>query len=239
MTIDAWIVTGATRGLGRALAKQLLDSGAAVAFCARHADTVKIAAADLSSHGSVIGMAGSVADAAFVRRLVERASTLGSLRGVVLNAAVLPHPPLSAVHTLDPSDLRRVLDVNLLGALNVLQATHPYLGAHPSPRILAVTSDASWAAYPGWAGYGISKAALELLVLTYAKENPAILTFVADPGDMDTALHREALPTDATNLRNPDDVATGLMRLLTSPVAQSGRWLIEQGTENYEPREMS
>lgn len=236
--MNTWIITGATRGLGHALAEHYVAAGDAVAFCARSEEDVRRINRELGARGLVLGMAGSIANRRFVERLVERASLLGELTGVVLNAAVLPNPPLMSVASLDVDDVRRVLDINLIGSLEVLQAAHPYLMRAPSPRVGVITSDASGARYPGWAAYGLAKAALELATLTYHAENPRIPVFVIDPGDMDTAMHRAALPDDGGELRHPNDVAAAIKALLDGADAGSGRWRLDKIGTGYVPREV-
>lgn len=236
--MDTWIVTGGTRGLGRALVESLMDTGDAVAFCARTKDEVARAEQALRERGVVMGMAGSIAERTFVQDFIGRASALGRVRGLILNAAQLPNPPLAPVATLDAADLRRVFDINLLGALQVLQEAHPYLTSQRGPRLAAISSDASWARYPGWAGYGMSKAALELLVLTYGAEHPDVPALVIDPGDMDTAMHREALPDDDSGLRDPKALAPAIVALLRSPSAATGRWVFDGTPAGYVSREV-
>lgn len=236
--MDTWIVTGGTRGLGRAMADCLIDSGDAVAFCARTPNEVAQVEQELKARGAALGMAGSIADRTFVRDFVEGARTLGGLRGLILNAAVLPNPPVSPVLSLGAEEVRRVLDVNLLGALHLLQAAHPYLIRHDNPRVAAITSDASWAQYPGWAAYGMSKAALELLVLTYGAEHGDVPALALDPGDMDTAMHREALPDDDGELRDPKAMASAIVALLGRPSAVTGRWVFDGVDAGYVSREV-
>ncbi len=236
--MNTWIITGATRGLGRALAERLLDAGYAVAFCARDTEAVRNAEHELSARGPVAGISGSVTDPTLWPRLVDHALALGDLKGLVLNAAVLGDPPTSPVLKLDADNLRHVLEINLLGCLQALKACHVHLTAHPQPRVLALTSDASSGAYPGWAGYGLSKAALELMLLTYAAENPGVGTYVVDPGDMDTRLHRMALPDDTSPLRDPKSVAHALVRLLEAPASASGRWILEPREDGFDPKEV-
>ena len=228
--MDTWIVTGGTRGLGRAIADFLIGSGDAVAFCARTPGEVARVEQELQARGPALGMAGSIADPAFVRGFVEQARTLGGLRGLILNAAVLPNPPLSPVVSLSADEVRRVLDINLLGALHLLQAAHPYLIRHDKPRVAAITSDAAWAGYAGWAAYGLTKAALELLVLTYGAEQADVPAVAIDPGDMDTAMHREALPEDDSNLRDPRAIAPAIAALLRRTSGVAGRWVFD-GTD--------
>lgn len=237
--MGTWIVTGATRGLGRSIAERLLEEGHRVVMCARDENAVRQSTDQMTRVGPAVGLAGSIADPAFADQLVATAASIGDLEGIVLNAAVLGSPPLSAVTDLSPTDLLEVLNVNLMGNLRILKQAHPHLNSHPRPQVLSLTSDAAWAAYRGWAAYGLSKAALDLLVLTYSAENPAIRVFVVDPGDMNTRLHRTALPDENEGLREPEPVSTALASLLRSPSAASGRWRIMEGPQGFIPKEVN
>ena len=218
-----WIVTGGTRGLGAGLVEELLALNAQVAFCARSAKDVH--AAEQRWGANVLGVIGSLADPSFVARLVSlTVHRFGGLDGIAANAAVLGSPPLSEVTALDPSQLAQILEANLLGNLRLIAVSHSHLVQSVSPRVLAITSDAAHAAYPEWSGYALSKAALEVLVETYGAEHPVVSTYILDPGDMDTALHAEALPHDPTPLRAPREVASAAAPLLHGARRQSGRY---------------
>lgn len=231
--MSIWIITGATRGLGHALAEQLLNSGHAVSFCARHAEDVASTARQLSTRGPVYGLAGSIADSEFVTQWVDHTVTqFGQIDGLILNAATLGDPPLSAVAVLNHRDLEKTGTINVMGNLLMLQACHPYLTRSANPRVLVMTSDAAWAAYPGWASYGASKAFLELLVSTYAAENPTISVHLIDPGDMDTRMHHLALPKDTASLRDPRAVAMALTPLWQMVTSASRRWTVASNSEH-------
>lgn len=223
--MNTWIVTGATRGLGRALAESLATLGNTVAFCARTPSEVRSAEKQLSARGDVWGKAGSIDDPEFVAQFAAEVERRASpVRGLVLNAAILGDPPLASVLQLTSADLQQVLAVNLAGNLMLLQAIHPLL-QESGGSVIAVTSDAAWQAYPGWASYGASKAALELLLSTYRAENPGIQVHLVDPGDMDTAMHRRALPDETERLRDPRAVASAL-RTLWREGRCSGHWVL-------------
>lgn len=222
-----WLVTGASRGLGFAVAEMLLQEGAQVVFCARQPDEVKRAETLLAHSGSVLAMTGSIEHPPFVEQMIAAAITeFGGLDGIVANAAVLPTPPLSAVQALEPRELQQVFAINVFGMLHILRAAHPTLQRSPRPRILAITSDAAHARYPGWSAYAMSKAALEELVLSYAAENPRVTSCVVDPGDMDTRMHHQALPEDPAPLRNPQDMSRAIRPLVVGDAWPTGQYQI-------------
>jgi NAD(P)-dependent dehydrogenase (short-subunit alcohol dehydrogenase family) len=149
---------------------------------------------------------------------------------VVLNAAVLGSPPLSQVEKLSTESLIATFTVNVAGNIQVLQAAASYWDSASSPTVIAFTSDAESAGYEGWASYGSSKAALNLIIKTYQSEHPNHHVYVVDPGDMDTAMHREALPDDPGPLRQPLDVAQALSPLWSAP-PPSGRYIVHGSTD--------
>lgn len=238
--MNSWIITGGTKGLGRALAEELLDFGQGVIFCARTAQDVAHTVDTLQARGSIVGVTGTIAEPWVAHQLVAKArERFGGVDGIIANASVLDSPPLAPVCELDPLALQSVLSVNLFGALHLIQAAHTWLKQSRRPTILALTSDAAHSTYPGWSGYGLSKAALEELVLTYGKENPEISTLVIDPGDMDTALHQEALPQEPPPSRHAVTVAKSLKNLWQEPRPASGRYILTDDPEGLRLQEVS
>lgn len=215
------IITGASRGLGAALAEGLVAEGWSVVVDARHPDALESTAGRLRARaataggGRVVALAGDVTAQGHRRRLVEEAAALGGLSLLVNNASILgasPLPPLAA-YPLDV--LRRVLEVNVVAPLALVQAALPLLRQSPDPRILDVTSDAGVEAYPRWGAYGASKAALEHLGAVLAAEEPAVRVWTVDPGDMRTAMHQEAFPgEDISDRPRPEEVVPALVRLV-------------------------
>ncbi len=184
------IVTGASRGLGLALADSLAGRGWRLVIDARDGVALERAAAGLRARTEVVALAGDVADAAHRGRsspppdgavdlLVNNASTLGAS----------PLPPLSA-YPLD--ELEQVYRTNALAPLALMQAALPRLAE--GARIVNVTSDAAVEPYEGWGGYGSSKAALEQLTAVFAAEQPQLRVYAVDPGDMNTRMHQDAYP---------------------------------------------
>lgn len=220
--METWLITGGTKGLGRALVDTLHRSHRQVVFCSRNQRDVDQLELAFNDSPAVRGFAGSVDDPVFVRSLLEHTiATFGDIHGMIINAAIAS--PVTDVLDLSITQLQEMLAINVMGALYLLKTTAPYLLSQPHGKILAMTSDASHAAYPGWAGYGMTKAALNLLITTFAKENPSLHTHLVDPGDMDTAMHHLALPDDPGPFRDPIDVAEALLPLINDN-RESGCW---------------
>jgi NAD(P)-dependent dehydrogenase (short-subunit alcohol dehydrogenase family) len=218
------IITGASRGLGLALASALAERGWSLVIDARGADALQAAAEDLSSTTQVVAVTGDVADDDHRRELVEAARALGGPDLLVNNASVLgPSPqPRLADYPLD--DFRAVYDVNVTAPLALIQLALPLLSQSPQGRILNVTSDAGATAYEGWGGYGSSKAALEQLSAVLAVEHPQLRVWWVDPGDMNTRMHQEAYPgEDVSDRPPPSESVPGLLKLIDDD-APSGRY---------------
>jgi len=216
------LITGASRGLGLALARALAERGWRLFIDARGAEALEAARAELAAHTTVYALAGDAAEPKHRQALAERASAMGGLDALVNNASVLgpsPQPPLLA-YPLDTLEL--VYRTNVIAPLALIQAAQRAL--KPDARILNITSDAGVEAYPGWGGYGSSKAALEQLSAILAAENPGWRLYWVDPGDMRTQMHQEAFPgEDISNRQLPEDSVPGLLELLEGSLA-SGRY---------------
>lgn len=217
------LVTGASRGLGLALAGALADRGWRLVVDGRHAQDLDRAEDALSRHTEVVAVRGDVAEPAHRERLSVAVSAYGRLDALVNNASTLgpsPLPPLAA-YPLD--ELQRVLRVNTVSPLALLQLLLPMLEASRG-AVLNVSSDAAVEAYPGWGGYGASKAALDQLTAVLAAENPNVRSYAVDPGDMRTAMHQEAFPgEDITDRPEPETVVPALLTLIEGSLP-SGRY---------------
>ena len=214
------IVTGASRGLGLALARALADRGHRLVIDARGAEALEAVRAELAGSTEVVAIAGDVADTAHRERLVEAAGP--RIDVLVNNASVLgPSPqPLLQDYPLDV--LERVYRVNVLAPLALVQLVLPLLQARG--RIVNVTSDAAVEGYEGWGGYGSSKAALEQLGNVLAAEHPELLVYSVDPGDMRTQMHQEAFPgEDISDRPPPEDSIPALLSLIEGELP-SGRY---------------
>ena len=213
------LVTGASRGLGRALTADLAHHGWRVVVDARHGEQLADAVAGLPG---VVAVPGDVADPAHRTELAETVDDLGGLDLLVLNASLLgpsPQPEL-ADYPLDV--LEQVLRVNLVAPLGLVQALRALL--RPGARIVAVTSDAGAEPMAGWGGYGTSKAALEHLAAVLAVENPQWRVHVVDPGDMRTAMHQEAFPGEDISDRPEPETVVPALRTLVDGDLPSGRY---------------
>lgn len=190
------LITGASRGLGRTLAEFLAAQGTDLVLTARSAEALGQAAGELRRYGTrIVALPGDVAEASHRRRLAAAAQEWGRLDLLVNNASILgpsPQPPL-ADYPLET--LEQVFAVNVLAPLGLVQATLPLLEAGQG-LVVNISSDAAVGAYPGWGGYGASKASLDLLSRTLAAElterNVAVVS--VDPGDLRTQMHQEAFP---------------------------------------------
>jgi NAD(P)-dependent dehydrogenase (short-subunit alcohol dehydrogenase family) len=213
------LVTGASRGLGRALAAALSDRGWRLVVDGRDAGRLTGAVAALPRPHLVTAVAGDVADPA--HRTALAAAVGDRLDLLVNNASDLGPSPLPALAELAPAHLQRVLAVNTVAPLALTQLVLPALVA-AGGTVLNVSSDAAVEAYEGWGGYGASKAALDQLSAVLALENPSLRVHAVDPGDMDTDMHRAADPS-ATGLSAPEDVVPALLRLVDERLP-SGRY---------------
>lgn len=207
------LITGASRGLGRALASALAAQGWRLLITARGAEALEAVRADLAQHTTVVALAGDVADPTHRRALAKAAAQLGGLDALINNASLLgpsPQPPLLNY----PLDMfEQVLRVNLIAPLGLVQAVREHL--RPNARIVNISSDAAVEAYEGWGGYGSSKAALEHLSAILAAEQPDWRVYWVDPGDMNTQMHQEAFPGEDISDRPPPEASVpGLLDLL-------------------------
>ena len=203
------LITGASRGLGRALAATLSSSGWRVVVDARSASDLH-AAADGWPHAVVVP--GDVTDEIHLRDLVDAAG--GHLDLLVLNASSLGQTPLPSLAEYATAALRAVFETNTVAPLRLVQLALPALRAARG-RILAISSDAAVAGYPGWGGYGASKAALDQLLNVLGAEEPDLRVHAADPGDMRTRMHAEAFPgEDISDRPEPEEIVPALRRLI-------------------------
>jgi NAD(P)-dependent dehydrogenase (short-subunit alcohol dehydrogenase family) len=217
------VVTGASRGLGLALARELAGRGWALVIDARGAEALEAAREELSHLAEVIAVAGDVADEAHRTALVEAARSFGRLDALVNNASLLGPSPQPDLATYPLDVLQDVYAANVFGPLRLIQLALPLLAEHRG-RVLNVTSDAGVEGYEGWGGYGSSKAALEQLSNVLAAEHPELRVYWVDPGDMNTRMHQEAYPGEDISDRPPPEASVpGMLRLLEGDLP-SGRY---------------
>ncbi|MEU9591817.1 SDR family NAD(P)-dependent oxidoreductase [Streptomyces sp. NPDC048219] len=218
------IITGASKGLGRALAESLAERGWHLVLDARTPEALEGTAAALASYGTrVTALAGDVTDAGHRAELVAAAWRLGGVDLLVSNASALGAEPLVRLEELPLDGLRRALEVNTVAALGLVQEALPLLRSAAAGAVITVSSDAAAEAYETWGGYGTSKAALDQLAAVLAAEEPGLRVWAVDPGDMATDLYAAAVPDDDDPRPDPADVVPALLRLLDERPA-SGRY---------------
>ena len=205
------LITGASRGLGRAAAHALARRGWSLIVDARRADDLAAAVRGLAD---VVTVPGDVTDPGHRADLAAAVGRAGGLDALVNNASRLgpsPQPPLRD-YPLD--ELGRVYGANVFAPLALIQMLAVPLAA-AAGTIVNVSSDAAVEAYPGWGGYGSSKAALDQLTAVLAAEEPSLRCYALDPGDMRTDMHQQAFPgEDISDRPGPETVIPALLRLL-------------------------
>ncbi len=219
------LITGASRGLGRALARTLAARGFALVLDARGAPDLDAVATELRGWTEVIAVAGDVADAAHRRELATVVAELGRLDLLVNNASALGPSPQPALADYPLAELARVYQVNVFAPVGLIQLLLPAL-TRAGGRIVNVSSDAAVEPYPGWGGYGSAKAALDQVTAIVAAERPDLKVYGFDPGDMRTDLHQQAFPgEDISDRPEPETVVPALLRLLDGDLP-SGRYRV-------------
>jgi NAD(P)-dependent dehydrogenase (short-subunit alcohol dehydrogenase family) len=209
------LVTGASRGLGRALATELADRDWTVIVDARRGDDLRHA-----FHGSrattVTAIAGDVTDPQHRQALADAVAQHGNtLDLLVNNASHLGPSPQPELASYPVDELRRVYETNVVAPLALTQLLLSALHHATSATIVNVTSDASVEAYAGWGGYGSSKAALDQLTAVLAQEQRDLRVYAFDPGDMRTDMHQAAFPgEDISDRPEPETVVPALFHLL-------------------------
>ena len=219
----AALITGASRGLGLALARALAHRGWALIIDARGEAALEAARDELTHHTRVIAVPGDVTDAAHRMALAAAAQGLGGLDAIVNNAGILGPSPQPYLLDYPLEVLEQVYRANVIAPLAIVQELREYL--KPAARIINITSDAGVEADPGWGGYGSSKAALEQLSAVLATENPTLRVYWVDPGDMRTRMQQEAFPgEDISDRPPPEQSVPGVIALLEGQYP-SGRYV--------------
>jgi NAD(P)-dependent dehydrogenase (short-subunit alcohol dehydrogenase family) len=216
------LITGASFGLGRAVAFELARRGWALTIDARHAEPLASTAQVLSELTSVRAISGDVGDPEHREQLVAARAAVGQLNLVINNASDLGGSPLPKLRDLEPAAYELVLHTNVVAPQQLIRAALPYL--EPQAVIINVSSDAGVDHYETWGGYGSSKAALDHQTLTWAAEEPDFTWYSLDPGDMRTAMHQAAFPgEDISDRPEPETVAPIVVALISSGLP-SGRY---------------
>ena len=222
------IVTGASRGLGQALATGLAEAGWSLVIDGRDPAALRAAADQIGAHAGpgtrVVAVPGDITDPDHRHALTAAAFELGGLDLVVNNAGTLGASPLPSLADYPLGDLRVAFEVNVVAPLGLIQDALPLLLDADHPRVLNVTSDAAVEPYEGWGGYGSGKAALEHLGAVLAVEFPALTVWSVDPGDLRTAMHQAAFPgEDISDRPEPATVVPAFLELVAGD-RPSGRY---------------
>ncbi len=218
------LVTGASRGLGRALAAGLAREGYDLIIDARDAAALRAAADEIrAAGGQVTAVGGDVTDPGHRAALQRAAEQAGRLDLLVNNAGTLGASPLPALADYPTGELRAAFEANVIAPVALTQLLLPLLRTSGG-AVLNITSDAAVEAYAGWGGYGAAKAALEQVSNVLAAEEVALRVWWADPGDLRTDMHQRAFPgQDISDRPAPQAVVPAFVRLVTQRLP-SGRY---------------
>ncbi|MER5184215.1 SDR family oxidoreductase [Streptomyces sp. NPDC002896] len=219
------IVTGASRGFGRALGAALAERGWDLVLSARSAGPLETAAQEVRRHGTeVVALTGDVTDGAHRAELVAAARGLGGLDLLVNNAGILGAEPLVRLDSHPLDGFRAALETNVVAPLGLLQEALPLLRTAPAGAVINLSSDAAVEAYRTWGAYGATKAALDQLSAVLAVEEPDLRVWWVDPGGMRTDMLAAAEPDeDLSGTPTPEEIAPAFLRLLDERPA-SGRY---------------
>jgi NAD(P)-dependent dehydrogenase (short-subunit alcohol dehydrogenase family) len=226
------LVTGASRGLGRALAERLAARGAKVALVARDPAPLADAVATIRARGGdAHAIAADIARKDDVHRIAGQAHALvGDIALAIHNASTLGALPLRLLLDTDCEDLAAVLDTNLVGPFRLTKILAGAMALRGAGTIVHISSDAAVEPYPRWGAYGISKAAQDQLSRVLAAElaDTGVRVLAIDPGEMDTRMHADAVPdADRSALQRPADVAAKLVAMIEAAAqAPSGARLV-------------
>jgi short-subunit dehydrogenase len=228
MHIQTALITGASRGLGEALARALAAHGVKVALVGREAAPLEKVAREIrEAGGTAHALPADVADKQAVYALAGTAARLiGPIDLLVHNASTLGPVPLQTLGDTDCEDVSRALEVNVVGPFRLTKAIVGGMVLRRRGLVLLVSSDAAVVPYPAWGAYGASKAALEQLGRIWAAEldGTGVGVTIVDPGEMDTRMHAEAMPdADRSALAQPSRVALRLMELIENGVPSGAR----------------
>ena len=208
------VITGASQGLGLALARGLAERGWALVIDARTADKLAAADYELSKLTTVVPIAGDVTDEVHRADLAEAAANLGGASLLVNNASYLGGSPMPTLAGFPVADLGRTFEVNVVAPLALAGLLLPQLREHGG-EIVNISSDAAVEPYEGWGGYGASKAALDHASAILGLEESKVRVWAVDPGDLRTQMHQDAFPgEDISDLPLPEAVVPAFLRLL-------------------------
>ncbi|MCO8270320.1 SDR family oxidoreductase [Actinoplanes sp. TRM 88003] len=219
------VITGASQGLGAALARALAGAGWNLVIDARTGKDLEVVAGELGRLTTVVAIAGDVVDDDHRAELAEAASKLGGADLLVNNASTLGGSPPPALADFPLPALLDTFEVNVLAPIALTQLLLPQLRLSGAGAVLNISSDAAVEAYEGWGGYGAAKAALDHASAVLAKEEPGLRVWSVDPGDLRTRLQQQAFPgEDISDRPLPEKVVPWFVKLLDERPA-SGRYV--------------
>lgn len=235
------LVTGASRGLGRALAVRLAAEGAKVVMVARHRSELDDAVNEIRMNGGItFGVVADVGDKESVYPIVGQAAALaGPIDILINNASTLGPVPLRLIPDTDCEDFERALQVNTIGPFRLIKAVVGSMVLRQTGVIVNISSDAAVEPYPAWGVYGASKAALDHLTRIAALElaDTSVRTFSVDPGEMDTRMHADAIPdADPGSLQSPAVIAEKIVMMIrhSDRIANGSRLIASDWEASYE-----
>ena len=224
------LITGASKGFGRALAEALSKEGWQLIINARNAAELLKTQRALEKFTTVAAISGDVKDEIHLLQFPEKLQSLGwNLDLIVNNASTLGASPQPVLLDYTIDSIHKIFHTNVIAPLSLLQKTKTFLTKQAT--IINISSDAAENAYENWGGYGASKAALDHLSLIFGKENPSLKVYAFDPGDMQTEMHQKAFPEeDITDRPLPENIAVPSILKLIKGNYKSGRYTTSQLT---------
>jgi NAD(P)-dependent dehydrogenase (short-subunit alcohol dehydrogenase family) len=213
------LITGGSRGLGRALGRALAMEGARVVLVARRAKELDDTVEEIRrAGGEAYGIAADVADKNAIYAIAgEAAAVAGPIDILIQNASTLGPVPLRLLLDTDCEDLQHAFDVNVIGPFRLAKPVVGSMALRGTGLVLSITSDASVEAYPGWGAYSVTKAALDHMTRVFAAElqDTGVRFLSIDPGDMDTEMHAAAIPdADPSTLQKPEEAARRIIEII-------------------------
>lgn len=230
------MITGASKGLGRALTLAFAKQGAKLAICARTEAPLEKVKQEVKGLGAeVLAVCADVSNLRDVERFVALAeAAYGKIDVLINNASILGPSPMPLLLDYPEEDFAEVLRVNAVSPFLVTRRVIPGMLERNQGSIINVTSEAGNVGYAGWGAYGISKFAVEGLTQTWAVELSAtnVRVNMVDPGEMDTEMHRLAVPDCDYRLPDPEDVVGVFLYLASDQAAEmNGQRLTAQSGE--------